>query len=222
MREFSQEALSFPKQHNFLEEDFIFLPENSGVQKILESFFAQKDFSSAKLQSLVIKGARGSGKTHLLHIFAKKNAARFLEKSQIDKENLVKILQENQFYILENIDEIADDELLFHLINSAFEARAFIIFSLKDFSNFKLKDLISRLKNIFTAEIKNLEKSSIKPLVVNYLARRQIKLSAHMIDAISQSCSASYEVVFDAVNKVEDFCHKNKGKISVKDLKEIL
>ena len=220
--EFSQGAFSFPKRQNFLYEDFIFLPENSKAVKILESFFAQKSFSSSKLQSLVIKGEKASGKTHLLHIFAKKNEAKFLDKSEINKENLVKILQKNQFYILENIDEIKDDELLFHLINSAFEAGAFIIFSLQKFDEFKLKDLVSRLKNIFICEIENLEKSSIKPLVMNFLARRQIKLSAAIINFISQNCDANYAAVLDAINKVEDFCHKNKGEILLKNLKEIL
>lgn len=218
----SQSAFNFPKSQNFLYEDFVFLPQNSEAIKVLENFSTQKDFSSSKLQSLVIKGAKQCGKTHLLHIFAKKNGAIFLEKSQINKENLVKILQKNQFYILENIDEIKDDELLFHLINSAFEAKAFIIFSLQEFAEFKLKDLVSRLKNIFICEIKNLDESSIKPLVANYLARRQLKLSAGAINFISQNCPANYAAVFDAINKVEDFCHKNKGEILLKDLKEIL
>jgi len=120
------------------------------------------------------------------------------------------------------IDEIKDDELLFHLINSAFEAGAFIIFSLQKFDEFKLKDLVSRLKNIFICEIENLEKSSIKPLVMNFLARRQIKLSAAIINFISQNCDANYAAVLDAINKVEDFCHKNKGEILLKNLKEIL
>lgn len=218
----SQTAFLFSSQQNFLYEDFVFLPENSEAVKILESFFSQKDFSSSKLQSLIIKGEKACGKTHLLNIFAQKNAAKFLEKSEINKENLVKVLQENQFYIFENIDEIKDDELLFHLINSAFEAKAFIIFSLQNLGEFKLKDLVSRLKNIFICELKSLDESSIKPLVVNYLARLQIKLSPAAINFISQNCQASYEGVLDAINKVEDFCHKNKGEILLRDLKEIL
>ncbi len=217
-----QAALFFPKKQIFLEEDFVFLPQNLTAIKVLEVFFAQKNFSTASLQNLVIKGPEACGKTHLLHIFAKKNSAKFLEKAQINKENLVKILQENCFYILEDIDKINDDELLFHLVNSAIEAKAFLIFSLKNSAKFQLKDLTSRLKNIFTTEINNLEKSAVAPLVTNYLARRQIKLSTNIINAIIQNCQASYAEILQAINKIEDFCHKNKGEILLKNLKEIL
>ena len=73
----------------------------------------------------------------------------------------------------------------------------------------------------FTCEIKNLQKSDIKVLVANYLARRQIKLEAAAINLIAENCKINYAAILEAVNKVEDFCHKNKGKILQKDLQKI-
>lgn len=217
-----QEAFSFPKKNQFLFEDFVFLPENKTANQVLNNFFAQDNFELAKLPNLILQGSKSCGKTHLLHILARKFNAKFLQKAEINKENLVKILQKNNFYIFENIDAILDDELLFHLINAAIEAKSFLLFSLQDFQSFQLKDLVSRLKNIFICRIENLEKESLEILVSNYLARRQIKLSSQAINLICQHCKFDYLDVLEKVNWVEEFCHKNKGEVFLKDLRELL
>jgi chromosomal replication initiation ATPase DnaA len=216
-----QEIISFPKKNQFLFEDFVFLPENKVANQVLNSFFAQSDFALAKLPSLILKGTKACGKTHLLNIFASKFKAKFLQKNQISKENLVKILQKNHFYVFENIDEIQDEELLFHLINSAFEAKCFLLFSAQNIHNFQLKDLTSRLKNIFICEIENLSKESLQILISNQLSRRQIKLSSGAINLICQNCKFDYLAVLEIVNKVEEFCHAQKGEILLKDLRKI-
>lgn len=216
-----QKVFSFPKSENFSKEDFVFLPENSLATKSLKDFFAQKEFTKSSFPSLILQGEKSSGKSHLLHILAQENLAKFLNKDQIKKDNLVKFLQENAFYIFEDIDEISDDEMLFHLVNSAFEAKAFLIFSLKDFNNFKLKDLTSRLKNITLCKIEKLQESSLKPLLINGLSRRQIKLSSTLIDFIILHLSRNYQEVFLVLEKIEKLCHEKKGAVIKEDLKEI-
>jgi chromosomal replication initiation ATPase DnaA len=216
-----QSALSFPKNCDFVEENFIFLEENLEAKIILEKFSAQQEFVSASLPSLILKGEAACGKTHLLNIFSQKNSAKFLNKSDILGQDLIKFFVKDDFYIFENADEISDDELLLRLVNSAFEAKAFLIISLKNSTKFKLKDLTSRLKNIFVINIKSLAESSIKPLISNGLSRRQINLSAEMVDFIAANVGRNYLAVFDAINKVEDFCHQRKGDVSLKSLKNL-
>ena len=165
-----QIALSFPQKQDFSEENFLFLPENSSAVQILTKFFTQSNFAKASMPSLILKGEKACGKSHLLNIFAKKYSGQILSKKQISDLNLLEFFQKNHFYIFEDVDEIADDELLLHLVNSAFESGAFLVMSLKDSKNFKLWDLTSRLKNIFVSSIEPLEESSIKPLVASGFA----------------------------------------------------
>jgi chromosomal replication initiation ATPase DnaA len=209
--------LSFPFQTTstpYREEDFLLLAENSSAVNFLKKFFAQENFSKSQFPSVILKAAPFAGKTHLLHIFAKKFSAEFLEKEKISNVNPADFFSENKFYILEDVNEIADEELLLRLINSAFESGAFLILSANSLAQFRLKDLTSRLKNIFTVEIKNPSQESIKQLLVNGFARRQIKVSRQVTDLISDRIDRSYEAVFAAVKKVEAHCQEGGRSLS--------
>ncbi len=202
---------------DFSEENFVFLEENSAARNFLEKFFIQE----SPLQSLILKGSKFSGKSHLMHIFAKKHSAIFLDKTKISALNLVSFFAAKNFYILENFEEIENEELVLRLINSAAEAKAFLVLTTKNNHKFKLKDLVSRLKNIAYAEIKNPNEEAIKQLLVNGFSRRQIKLPTKMIDYIASHIERSYEAVFLAVKKVENFCQEKGKNITVKDLENI-
>jgi chromosomal replication initiation ATPase DnaA len=207
---------------DFLEENLLLLEENLATRNFLDKFFNQKTFKDSKLQSLILKGESFSGKSHLLHVFAKKFGAFFLQKEKISTSNLPDFFAENGFYILEDFDEIKDEEVVLRLINSAVEAKAFLILSAKNIQKFKLKDLVSRLKNIQYVEIKNPGLDSIKQLLTQSLSRRQIKLSAKVIDFIAMRIERSYAGVFSAVKKVESF-YENGGKnLTISDLELML
>jgi chromosomal replication initiation ATPase DnaA len=206
----------------FSEENFLFLEENKSAKNFLDQFFAQKNFSTAKLQSLIIKGEIYSGKSHLIHIFAKKFGALYLNKGKIAKLNLVNFFIENNFYIFEDFDDIKNEELILRLINSASESKAFLVLTTRDKHKFQLKDLVSRLKNIPAATIQNPNPESLKQLLVNGFSRRQIRLSGKIIDFISSNIPRTYEAVFLAVKKVEKFCEESGKSPSFGEIRNII
>jgi len=224
----SQLSLLQHLNDNFSEENFVFLKENLAAENFLKSFFDQKNFGKSKLQSLIIKGESHCGKSHLLHIFAQKFEVHFLDKAKISDTDLSNFFAENGFYILEDFDDllaeasakagIKNEELVLRLINLAFESKAFLVLTAKNNHKFHLKDLVSRLKNIPLAEIKNPSLESVKQLLANGFSRRQIKLSSKMIDFLATHIARSYEAVFSAVKKVENFCNENGKDITAKDL----
>jgi len=192
----AQLSFSFPQNENYLEEDFIILPENSAAKNLLEKFFAQKDFSASQLTSLILKGEEACGKTHLLHIYARKKSAQFIDC----EKNPADFFSKNNFYILDDADKIKDDELLLHIVNSASEAKAFLLLSVQNISHFKLRDLVSRLKNIAVAEIKNPSLESIEQLLANGFARSQRKVSLAEIRSISKKISRNYRAISEVIN----------------------
>jgi len=221
----SQLAFSFQNSSTsdlYKEEDFLFLEENFSVVNFLKKFFEQKNFSIAQFPSLIVKGPKASGKTHLLHIFAKKFNAQFLDKEKLSEVNPVKFFVPGQFYILDNVNEIKDDELVLRLINSAFEAKAFLILGLSPNSQFQLKDLTSRLKNIFAVEIKNPNQETIKHLLVNGFARKQIKLSGKIIDLIADNVERNYEAILAVIEKVESYGREKGKNLTVKEIEGIV
>lgn len=197
------------------------LAENSAAINFLKKFFAQESFAKSQFPSMLLKAAPFAGKTHLLRIFAEKFFAEFLEKEKISGVNPADFFSENKFYILENIDEIDDEELLLRLINSAFESAAFLILSSSSTKKFRLKDLNSRLKNIFTVEIKNPSCEAIKQLLVNSFARRQIKVSHQVVDFISERIDRNYAAIFAAVKKIELRCQESGKGLTVRDAAEV-
>lgn len=203
-------------------ENFVILEENSAAYNFLEKFFSQKDFAKSQFTSLILKGPQSCGKTHLLNIFAKKFGGEFLNLAEIRDKNLNGFFTENRFFILENIDEITNEELLLHLINSSSEAKSFVIFSTKSNHHFHLKDLASRLKNIFSLQIKDPSVEAIKMLLINAFSRRQIKVSHRIIKLVATNIARSYLEIFTAVNRIEDHCHSSGKKLTVHAVKNIL
>ena len=215
--------LSFPfqnsaKTNQFREEDFLNLVENYAAVNFFKKFFSQNN----EIPSLILKGERFCGKTHLLHIFAQKSGAEFLDKEKISDVNFSSFFTEKSFYILEDINEIKDEELLLCLINSAAESGAFLVLSANSSLNIKLKDLTSRLKNIFVAEIKNPGYESVKLLLTHSFSRRQVKLSQVVINYLSDNIERSYEAIFAVVKLVELQVQENGKNVTLGEVKKLL
>lgn len=210
---FSQLFFNFTKKNSYEEEDFIFSTENKQAYDLLEKFFA-KNF-----QSLIIIGEEACGKTFLFNIFSQKFAAKFITKKDLIKTNLAQFFKENNFYILEDIDKINDDELLFHTINSASEAGAFLLMSAQNITIFKLKDLDSRIKNIINAKIQNPQTEMVRMLLIQGFAKRQLKISNEIVNYLTKNLNRNYQEIHNILEKIENFCHKNKGVISLDIIK---
>lgn len=219
-----QLSFSFHKDNSnnlYSSDNFIILPENSEAFKILENFFKQPNFSSATLTSLLIKGQSKSGKSHLLHIFAQKYAAQFIDSSNLENINWPDFFETNKFYIFKNLNQITNQELILAIINSANEANAFLAMSSESDINFTLKDLSSRFRNIFSVEIENPSLQSIKMLLTNYFARKQIKLSRQVIDFLSNNIERSYRAIFDIVKLVELRLEQSPDAAKISEIRKI-
>lgn len=197
------------------------LEENAAAVNFLKKFLTQENLRLAQFPSLILKGEKSCGKTHLLHIFAKKYHVEFLKKEKIPELNLGGYFKADKFYIIEDINEIKDEELIFHMLNSAVEAEAFLILTTSQHHHFALRDLTSRLKNIFTIEIKNPSHEAVIQLLANGFSRRQIKIPSRALEFICDHISREYESIIAAIKKVEFFCSESGKNISMKELKRL-
>jgi chromosomal replication initiation ATPase DnaA len=205
----------------YSEENFLLLEENSAAFQFLGKFFEQANFSLAQFPSMILRGSKSSGKTHLVNIFAKKHGAEILKIKRNASKNLAVNFSENKFYIIDNIDEIMSETLLLHLINSASEAKAFLLLS-TDVHQFRLKDLNSRIKNIFSLQIKEPNLKTIEMLLTNGFARKQIKVSGRIIKFIADNIARNYAAVSEAINLIETYCNEEKGSLTTQKVKELL
>ena len=206
----------FGSDNKFREEDFCLTSQNSPCFNSLAKFFDQESFD---IPSIIVKGPKYSGKTHMLNILAQKYNAEFL--TDIDNLDFIGHFKRNQFYILEDIEK-TDENSLFHLLNAAYESCAFLILSTNQDLNFKLKDLISRLRNIYIAKIEDLSLDSTRILLLNYFSRKQIKLSNKIIDYIANNCQLNYKMLLDLAKRVEMYSLESQKSATLKDVKKII
>lgn len=139
------------------------------------------------------------------------------------KSSLIDFFHADNFYIVENFNEISDEKIILHLINLAAEAQAFLLLSTSNRDlEFSLKDLDSRLRNAFVAEIKNPTPESMGLLLINQLARRQIKLTNKAINYLSLNLDRNYKAILKAVNLIESICHETGQDLSADDIEKVL
>ena len=87
---------------------------------------------------------------------------------------------------------------------------------------FNLKDLNSRLKNIFSTEIKDPTTETMKILIANLLSNHQIKLSANQLDDIISNLPRSYSSIDLILKKINFFLLENGDKISKNNIAQII
>lgn len=224
MSQFSFDFFS-EKTSEFAQDDFLLLPENADAVSYVKRILTQKDFSSSPTTSLIIKGEKGSGKTHLLRAQGANLLAaerfEFLDEEKINGLNLLQFLTPNHFYCFENIDEISNEELLLSLVNSAFEANAFLILTSNNNKQFQLKDLASRLRNITATEIKNPSQETIKQLLTNQLSRKQIALPTTILNLLHNNLPRSYSALQDAMKLMEFHHQEHNEKFDLAYVKKI-
>ncbi len=209
------------------------MEENLSAINFLKEFFSQlSDYSQSRanilntgsmFSSVILRGESGCGKTHLLHIFAKKFTTEFLDMTEIENLNLSNFFSKNKIYILDNADMARDEELLLRLINSANEANAFLILTMThDAVRFTLKDLNSRLKNIFILDIQNPGHESVKQLLVSGLARKQIKLKSNVIEFIASHIDRKYTTILTMIKLIEFRCQEMEKAIGIREVRRVL
>lgn len=208
------------KNLEFNESDFILCEENNKAFSLLTKFFSQNKSDTNIIKSIILKGDKYCGKTHLFKIFSKQFDVTNIDLTELSNINFADFFKSNQFYILEDIDKISDQKLLFHIINCANENNSFLAMSAQSLNNFSLKDLDSRIKNIIKVEIENLKSDSMKLFIVNILSRKQLKISNNIVDFIVKNSDRNFEKIFFLIEKIENYCFEYKKSPNYKDIEK--
>ena len=127
--------------------------------------------------------------------------------------------------ILDNIDYISDEKILYSLINFVEQYNKYLIInSINAINsiNFSLTDLKSRLKNCIYAKIDKPDDDMIFALILKHFSDRQIKIEKKIIEYITKRIERSYGKILDFIYKVDQFSLINKKPIDYKSIKIIL
>lgn len=202
--------------------DFVVLDEHKDAHDLLEKFCSQESYDLAKLPALILLGEEFSGKTHLLNIFANKFGFEIFSSKEVREVEPISLFTGQKILAIDDADELKDDNLLFHIYNLALENKVFLLLSMKNTEVFKLKDLVSRLRNILRTQIKDPDIDLIKILLSKGFSKKQLKIDAKIIDYLALNIERKYSKIEKIINKIEKFAFENKKKISLVDVKKMV
>ena len=218
MKDLNQTIIKFDYEQNFKDQDFFISHSNKHIFKLFDTWPKwEKNF-------LNIIGEKFSGKTHLINIFLEKFGGIKIESKKLDNEYLKKI-KVYQNIVLEDLEDIIDENLLFTFLNIIDQDNKYLITTSKKpitSLSFKLEDLKSRSSNFLLINIEKPDDELIFALILKNLSDRQISIEKKLIDYVIKRIDRSYSKIFDFIYKIDELSLKKQKSIDHKIIKEAL
>ena len=204
-----QLILPFAPRLNFRPEDFFVSPCNQ------EAFLLVRNDVKWPMKMLCIYGEKGCGKTHLAHFFSD----NIIKAKDLTLDDIPLFKSKT---VLEDIDEIKDETVLFHAFNYAKENDICLLMTAKGTPFFKLPDLQSRIASVVSVKIHAPDDNLIKSILCKLFSDRQIVVDSDVVGYLLTHMERTYETLRLVVEKVDKLSFEKKKKITIPLLKEAL
>lgn len=195
-----QLVLDLPQRSALGLEDFFVSQSNRAAVDLVDGWPDWPHWAA------IIVGPSGSGKTHLATVWQKNAQAACVAASTLD-EAAVALIAARRALLVEDLDRgIADDRILFHLLNLAREHKLTILMTSRmppGEMTIALPDLRSRLRALPLVEIAAPDEALIKAVLVKLFADRQLQVEPHVVNFIALRTERSMAAVNDIVDRLD-------------------
>ena len=218
MSQDEQQLIDFQFEKNYQKDDFYVSKSNFFAFSLLDSW------PKWEKNIINVHGEKYSGKSHLSEIFIKKNKGIIIKAKNLH-QSFEKNLRFHQNIVLDDLNEEANENIIFSLINFVDQnSKYLIINSLTPFNKmrFNLKDLLSRAKNCLDAKIEKPDDELIKVLITKILFDKQIRINKKLVEFAAKRVRRSYGKIFDFIYKIDEMSLKEKKSIDQKTINEAL
>jgi chromosomal replication initiation ATPase DnaA len=186
-----QLTLPFPHTNRYDPSDFLLGQANAHALAWLET---PTNWPNLRL---AIHGDPGTGKTHLLHLFASRHAATLLRANTIRG---LPPLPPNGAIAIDDADTAPEPEALLHLLNAATENRQPVLLAGRTPParwQTAPPDLASRLRAITAVALGKPDDALLQALLARLIAERQLRVDepvqAYLLARLPRSCAAMRE-----------------------------
>lgn len=193
-----QLVLQFPYTPGLSAVDFVTHPGN---EIAVDFIGATHTWPSGRLS---IWGGHGTGKTHLLHIWAAEQGAEIIQAAKLREP-----FWPESAIAVDDADEAPAEEVLLHLLNAAAEARRPVLLtSTRPLARLRtaLPDLASRLRAISAIELGPADDTFLATLLTRLLADRQLSIKPDVQHWLLTRLPRSPDVLRKAVARLD---HEN-------------
>ncbi|CAI3947085.1 Chromosomal replication initiation ATPase DnaA (DnaA) (PDB:1L8Q) [Commensalibacter communis] len=217
-----QLALPFPYNPRFIHSEFIRATSNAGARAWLGIQHNTRSIPTWPDQRLVLWGDSGTGKTHLLQIWADKEEALFLPGSILSQNSSVYWLEKIKeqwvkALVIDDADLITNPQALLHLLNLTKELGLAVVLSGRSPPSrwdIQLPDLASRLRAITTVKIEQPEDALLRILLLRLLAERQLVVPSTMIDWLLVRLPRTASAIREAVRRLDEATLAHGGGVT--------
>lgn len=222
-----QLALDFPHRPSLGREDFLVASCNK------EAVAAVENWPDWPYFALCIYGPSGCGKTHLANVFANKVAnltgypyrIPFVRAAQLNPENIHELFRENKCLVVEDLENLRNQEALFHLYNMYRDEGGNILFTANAAParlNFSLPDLRSRMNIVPAAEVREPDDELLSALLVKLFSDRQIMPAPELINYLLSNMQRSFAYARKLVSEIDNISLSRKRAVTIAIAKEAL
>ncbi|MBV8183079.1 MAG: hypothetical protein JOY76_00200 [Hyphomicrobiales bacterium] len=213
-----QLLLDLAGEPRFLPEDFIVGPSNERAYAMVETW------PSWPGEALLLVGPRGSGKTHLGAIWARRAHAWTVRRAELASESLPRLLAPAAL-LVEDAHEAGDETALFHLLNAAKLRRSYLLLTaVNEPALWKLAtpDLLSRLRLAPAIHIEEPDDALLRMVVVKLFVDRQLVVDAGVIEIILTHAERSFAGARAAVERLDRHSLASQRRITRALAREVL
>ena len=155
---------------------------------------------------MALVGPEGSGKTHLATIWAAAAGARVVSARALGEIDLPAALATGAL-VVEDASAVADERPLFHLINLAREAGAFLLFTGRTVPSLwpvLMPDVVSRLRALPLLSLQAPDDAMLRGVIVKLAADRQMALDESVVGYLSTHIERSFAAARAAVIALDE------------------
>ena len=214
----NQILFDFKFNKNYLDQDYCLSSSNQDAYNLINSW------PKWIKKTINLYGEKFSGKSHLASIFERKTTCIKVFSEEFSDET-IQNFKTKQTLIIEDLDENFSENLLYTVLNIIEQENKYLLItSLEPLNkfNFKLPDLISRIRNCLIIGIKTPDDNLIFALLIKSLSDRQINIDKKLIEYIIKRIDRSYEKIFLFINKIDKLSLKKGEPINLSTIKEAL
>ncbi|MFZ3360374.1 MAG: chromosomal replication initiator DnaA, partial [Xanthobacteraceae bacterium] len=157
-------------------------------------------------RTIALTGPEGSGKTHLATIWVAAAGARVVSARTLGEIDLPAAFATGAL-VVEDAAAVADEKVLFHLINLAREEDAFLLFTARTAPStwpFTMPDVVSRLRALPVVTLQAPDDAMLRGVIVKLAADRQLPLDESVVGYLSTHIERSFAAARAAVIALDD------------------
>lgn len=181
-------------------DDFLVGDSNQAAFDLIEQW---PDWPS---RLVILAGPTGAGKSHLAGIWSNKSGARTVSGDAIDGIDPVELTSGGAVLVEDADNAGRDDTGLFHLLNAARAADAFLLITCRSWPSswgIDLPDLLSRLRAATPVEIGEPDDDLLRRVLVKLFADRQVSIAPPVVDYLAVRMERSLAAAAALVDELD-------------------